>query len=174
MSIADAAEFAERWAENQRGMVEVAAALRSIGSLEQAIQERVMALEALASVYLTKQAEITDAEKALAGIRADHGDATNAHDMCLMQSADAASADAVAVLYAANAQAAAIVEAARRDMEDARAVHDATMAVAVLELRAEQDSASGLRAEIAALTADHDALAAKIEDMKAAARNALG
>ena len=173
MSTFDAAEFAERWADNQRGMAEVAAALRSIGSFDQAIAERRKALEKLAEEHAAKHAEKAEVEKALADIRASHVADVDTHETCLAQSTNSANSLAEAIIADARDQVAKLIEAAQHDMEVARAGHDAAMNDAAATAANEQAKADGFRNEIASMRAEHEMLVAKIEDMKTAARKAL-
>ena len=79
MNLTEAAEFAARWADTQRGMVAFADAVQHLGAMENATAERQAALEAATKAHEAKVAELEDARSQLESLRQEHAATIDTH-----------------------------------------------------------------------------------------------
>lgn len=170
MNLSDAAQFAERWAENQRGMVAVAETLRDLGSMEQATKERRAALDAATKEHEAKKAEMATAEAALAKTKDQHAAEAHRQSAALAQMTTDAKAQADRLVADAKASAASMIEAARAEVDATQRAHASKIVATNKDLEAARADLAAVRKAIAESEGQHAELTPKIEALRATAR----
>ena len=173
-SLSDAAEFAQRWAENQRGMVAVADALKNLGSMEQATSERKAALDAATKAHEDKKKEVADVEAKLAAANAQHEAALSAHDAELMTRSENATASAATIIEDARSKARTMIAEAEAEVARVQADHANTLAGMKAELDAHREALIEAQQAKTETEQAHHTLAERIEAMRETARGLLG
>lgn len=173
MNLSEAADFAARWAENQRGMLMVSEALRGLGSMEQATKERKKALDEATKAHEAKKAEIASAEAHLAALNARHDVVSQAHSEMLNGASADAAAKAELIVAGARKQAEALIASAKSEADRFQVASRQAQTAAMAELEAAKRELAETRQAQSGVQAAHVDLAAKIDAMKATARGLL-
>lgn len=173
-SFSEAAEFAQRWADNQRGMVMISDVLRDLGSMELATKERQAALETATRALEAKKAEVRMAESDLGKLKEQHAADAEMHVTKAGQITEASEMRAADIIAVAARRSKEMLDAADAETARIQAAHAQTMAAAGHELQAARNELANIRKAIAQASAEHAELVPKFEAMREAARGLLG
>ena len=172
--LSDAADLALQWAEKQQAILEIAKALKSIGSIEQATEERQKALVTATAEHEAMKANVEQATEALAALLAEHSREVGAHQTAVAEMRDKAATDADAIRALACADADAAVEAADAEVQRIQAAHAETMATLNTQLAALREEVSAAQTDLATAKAERDAVKSATDAMRQAARAVAG
>lgn len=173
MTLSEAAEFAGRWAETQRGMVAVAEVLKTLGPIEQAIGERQAALDTVTQAHEAVLIELQEAQARLVSLHDHHAEKSDAHAAELSQTVAITEAQAAQIIVDAERQAAEVVEVAHAAFRQAQSEHARSMIEMNQQLEMIKRSVADAQKAHEATLVEHDAVAKRMERLKAAARSIL-
>lgn len=173
MSIFNLVEFTERWAKDYEQMLALSKTLRSLGSLEQATEERRAAHAAAVRDHEAKMAEIAIANDELDALRSRQAAELMSHAAAMDSITAEANARAVRIVSEAEETAAGLAEGVNVEVSRARDAHEETMASLSAQVAALRSELDVKRGEIERAAAEHADLSKKIEAIRATARGVL-
>lgn len=172
--LSDAADRLLAMAEQQQALVDVANAVREIGRLDQAIQERRDGYAKATQEHEAKLAEVENATAKLSALNAGHEAAITAHEASIAQSADVARNEAESIVRKAQAEAAEMIEIAKRDVASIQDGDKDRHVAAEQELAELRDEAASVQADIDAKRAEHAQLTEEIAGLRLHAKKIAG
>lgn len=170
----EAAEFAMRWAENQRGMVAVAEVLQTLGSLDQALKERKEALDAATKAHEAKLAEVAVVRQEMAALSPKWDAEIEAHRMRVVEWAAKHKREADAAIAETKRQTDMLVAAAKAEIELIQQAHSETMDARTAELAAIATASEEAQKKLEAANEAHYDIQTRVAEMRAAALRVVG
>lgn len=168
-----AADSLIAFAAKFRPVLDVADALKSLGSVENAIVERKAGLERATADHEAALAKVEAAKADLANIAQTKESEMSAHVTMLAAMAEKAKSEAEAIVNKAKADAAALISDAQAHVCTIEDNHATIMASANAELTSTKQSLSEAQSALAAVNAEHDTVSQRIAALKAAAASVL-
>lgn len=169
----DAADQVIGLADRFRGILELAEAVKGLGSVDQAIVERTAAIEILAASYKQAKDALGSTQASLDTLQQTQADALARHKQDCDAITASARENASDILLQARSEAAAITEQARADSEAAQATHDSLITEKKAELADLQSKIEAATRQLTNITATRDETVQQIEALRAAAKAVL-
>jgi len=171
--LSDSADQLLAWADRQQAIMDVAAALKEVGSLDQAISER---KAATAQATIDRDAVLTQLNQAktdLDSLIAANASEKDQHAQRLQASSAATAKEADGIIAKARADAAVLIQNARDNAAHIQANHEQTMVALNGSLDAVRAKLADTQAALEAAHTEHESVKQKTAALKAAAQDIL-
>lgn len=172
--LSDTADAAIQFGEKFRAVAEIGVVLKSLGSIEQATEERKAALVTATAAHEAKLAEVATAQAELDAARAAQADelaASQAEVKQILSDARTAAAD---LKGKAQTKADAVIAAATAEVARIQDNHAQTMNAAQASLETTRATLDEIQGRVNAAVAEHAAVKKKTDALRKAAQSIVG